>query len=102
MHADDRWFVGPDKCPRNSLKARVAAETHEPAKVDWPDDLPRIVSVDRYGNGMIELRASKTADSAAIRVNNDGLTKARTFPDRPEGQAFWYEKANGLVEPAVK
>lgn len=80
---------------------RVAAEAWSPAPTDWPDDLAKIVYVDHYGNGMTGLRASETEDAAVIRINNDDLTRARTFSDRARGQAFWYENANGLVEIAV-
>ncbi len=79
----------------------VAGEVWPPVQVDRPDDLAAIVYVDHYGNGMTGLRASETADTAVIRITDDNLTKARTFSDRPEGQAFWYENGNGLVEIAV-
>ena len=29
------------------------------------------------------------------------LERARTFGDRPPGEAFWYENSNGLAEIAV-
>jgi hypothetical protein len=29
------------------------------------------------------------------------LERERTFSDRPQGSAFWYENSNGLAEIAV-
>jgi len=34
-------------------------------------------------------------------VNGHSLQAARTFSDVGEGEAFWYENANGLVEFSV-
>ena len=36
-----------------------------------------------------------------LKVGEHLISWARTFSDVPEGQAFWYENANGLVEIAV-
>jgi len=68
---------------------------------DWPDDLAEIVYVDRYGNAMTGLRASVLASHARLVAGGRTLGRARTFSDRPEGGAFWYENANGLAEIAV-
>jgi S-adenosylmethionine hydrolase len=139
LHADDRWFVGPDNglfelirrrarsvtCERIAWRPehlsasfhgrdlfapvaanlamgkQVATSSWTSAHTGYPDDLAAIVYIDHYGNGMTGLRASGVPAAAAIRMGDDCLTKARTFSDRPEGQAFWYENANGLVEIAV-
>jgi len=34
-------------------------------------------------------------------VNGESVGRARVFSDVPEGQAFWYENSQGLVEIAV-
>lgn len=68
---------------------------------DWPDDLAEVVYVDRYGNAMTGLRAASLPPDAALVVSGRRLSRARTFSDRPPGEAFWYENANGLAEIAV-
>jgi S-adenosylmethionine hydrolase len=68
---------------------------------DWPDDLPAIVYIDRYGNAMTSLRAGGLPDGALLEVSGARLERARTFSDRAPGEAFWYENANGLLEIAV-
>lgn len=68
---------------------------------DWPDDLARIVYIDRFGNAMTGLRASTLGPDAALAVAGRLLPRARTFSDLPVGAPFWYENANGLAEIAV-
>jgi len=72
-----------------------------PIGTDWPDDLPRIVYVDRFGNAMTGLRAASLAPDAVLEAGGERLTRRRTFSDAAAGEAFWYENANGLVEIAV-
>lgn len=71
------------------------------ARSDWPEDLPAIVYVDRFGNGMTGLRAAVVDSKAVLLCNGHRLSWARTFSAVPVGTAFWYENANGLVEIAV-
>ena len=68
---------------------------------DWPDDLPRIIYIDHYGNAMTGLRASGLAPTARLTVGGRCLVRARVFADLPEGEPFWYENSNGLAEIAV-
>ena len=68
---------------------------------DWPDDLPRIIYIDHYGNAMTGLRASGLAPTAGLTVGGRSLPRARVFADVPEGEPFWYENSNGLAEIAV-
>jgi S-adenosylmethionine hydrolase len=76
-------------------------ERPSPASADWPDDLLEIVYVDDYGNAMTGLRAAQLPGEARLVVGDVRLPRARTFSDRPRGQGFWYENANGLVEISV-
>ncbi len=73
----------------------------EIVRPDWPDDLAEIVYVDVFGNAMTGVRASIVPADAEILVSEKRLPRANTFSDVSEGQAFWYENANGLVELAV-
>lgn len=68
---------------------------------DWPDDLPEIVYIDRYGNAITGMRALLLPGGASLTVAGRVLRRARTFSDVPEGEAFWYENSNGLAEIAV-
>ena len=68
---------------------------------DWPDDVPEIIYIDHYGNGITGLRAAALDRDRAVRLRGARLRHARTFSEAPPGQAFWYENANGLLEIAV-
>jgi len=92
------------------VAARLAAGTTTPAQLgvavpftprDWPDELARIVYVDRYGNAMTGIRAASLGEDAIIGLHGHSLTRARTFSEVPPGQGFWYENSSGLVELAV-
>ena len=67
----------------------------------WPEELPRIVYQDTYGNLMLGIRAEKIESATLISLGGQALSWARTFSAVPAGQAFWYENAFGLVEVAV-
>lgn len=71
------------------------------AHLDWPDDLPRIVYIDVYGNAMTGLRAARVPETALLIANGYELRYARTFGGAAEGEGFWYANSNGLVEIAV-
>jgi S-adenosyl-L-methionine hydrolase (adenosine-forming) len=68
---------------------------------DWPDDLPEIVYIDRFGNAMTGLRAARLPDQARLGAMGLDFARGRTFSDVPAGEAFWYENSNGLAEIAV-
>ena len=68
---------------------------------DWPDDLFRVVYIDRYGNAITGVRASTVDASQLLTVNGLQLGSAQTFGDVGVGDAFWYANSNGLVELAV-
>ncbi|MCH7888466.1 MAG: SAM-dependent chlorinase/fluorinase [Proteobacteria bacterium] len=68
---------------------------------DWPDDLPRIIYFDRFGNAMTGLRAAALTRGQTLEVNGRPLARARTFSDAPPGQPFWYENSSGLAAIAV-
>ena len=68
---------------------------------DWPDDLLRVVYIDRFGNAITGVRASGVGASQTLVVNGQKLKSAQTFGDVGVGEAFWYANSNGLVEFAV-
>jgi len=67
----------------------------------WPEDLAEIVYIDHFGNAVTGIRAAEISNERRLRLNQHIMPYARTFSAVPEGQAFWYENANGLVEIAV-
>jgi S-adenosylmethionine hydrolase len=71
------------------------------ADLSCPDDLPRILYIDHFGNAMTGVRASICGPGTVLRVQGQNLPRARTFCEVPPGQGFWYENANGLVEIVV-
>ncbi len=71
------------------------------AQPGWPDDVFRVVYIDRYGNAITGVRASRIDASQEVSVNGHRLKSARTFSDVAPGNAFWYENSNGLLEFAV-
>lgn len=76
----------------------------DPSALDrpaWPDDLPAIIYLDKYGNAMTGLRVSALKNASALSVRGALLNRGRTFSDCPEGHAFFYPNANGLFEIAV-
>ncbi len=68
---------------------------------DWPDDLARVVYLDKFGNALTGIRAAVMAQNTVMTVGEKRLTKAKTFSDVPPGEAIWYENSNGLAEIAV-
>ena len=68
---------------------------------DWPDDLPEVAYIDRFGNAMTGLRAARLPPRAQLAAAGRVLARGRTFSDVPAGEAFWYENSNGLAEIAV-
>jgi hypothetical protein len=78
-----------------------AAVTAPCARPEWPDELQRVVYIDRYGNAITGTRAGATTGTATLNINGHALSRARTFTDMPSGTAFWYANSSGLVEIAV-
>lgn len=70
-------------------------------QADWPDELFRVVYIDRFGNAITGVHASALTPGVSLEVNGQAVNMARTFSDVPPGEVFWYANANGLVEFAV-
>jgi len=65
------------------------------------DDLPEIIYVDHYGNAHTGIRARGVPREALLEAGARRLRYARVYSDVAEGEAFWYENSQGLVEIAV-
>ena len=77
----------------------VPAESVE--QPGWPNDLFRVVYVDRYGNAITGIRAGQLDATRVLHVNGHALHAQRTFSEVPAGTPFWYENSSGLIELAV-
>lgn len=64
-------------------------------------DLAQIIYLDHYGNAHTGLRASGAASRGLLEVGARKLGYARVFSEVAEGEAFWYENSQGLVEVAI-
>lgn len=68
---------------------------------DWPDDYPRIIYVDHFGNAMTGIRATSLDPSRSLEINGYEFSYARTFAAAPPTRGFWFANSNGLVEIAI-
>lgn len=68
---------------------------------DWPDELPRILYVDGYGNAITGIRGRTLSRQARLVANGVTIQGGRTFGDVANGTPLWYTNSNGLVEIAV-
>ncbi|MFQ5785386.1 MAG: S-adenosyl-l-methionine hydroxide adenosyltransferase family protein [Alphaproteobacteria bacterium] len=101
FHGRDLFAPAAGRLLRGDAVAGVSRDAASRPGSDWPDDLARIVYIDRFGNAMTGMRAKAVPAGKTIAVGNARLPRARTFADLSEGAAFWYENSNGLAEIAV-
>jgi S-adenosylmethionine hydrolase len=101
FHGRDLFAPVAAQVARGELPSHMPREATIGRRPDWPDDLPEIVYIDRYGNAMTGLRAARLPAGGRLTVCGRVLKRARTFSDVPPGDAFWYENSNGLAEIAV-
>ena len=101
FHGRDLFAPVAARLARGEAPPGEARDPAERLERSWPDDLPRIVYIDRFGNAITGLRAGVLATGAALIVKGQAIPRARTFAEVPPGQALWYENANGLAEVAV-
>ena len=101
FHGRDLFAPVAARLARGEAPPGEALDPAERLDQSWPDDLPRIVYIDRFGNAITGLRAGVLEAGAALVVKGQAIPRARTFSQVPPGEAFWYENANGLAEIAV-
>jgi S-adenosylmethionine hydrolase len=101
-------FHGRDLfAPVAALLARGEAPPGEPLpraavdREDWPDELARIVYIDRYGNAVSGHRADGVPGTTRISAGGREVAHGEIFAAVPRDTAFWYANANGLIEIAV-
>ena len=64
-------------------------------------DLPEIIYIDHYGNAHSGMRAGGIGRESSLIAGARRLPYARVFAEAAEGEAFWYENSQGLVEIAL-
>ena len=74
--------------------------TEPTRRPDWPDELDRVVHIDRYGNLLSGRRTATLPSGATLQIAAHAIANARTFGAVPEGALFWYGNSSGLVEIA--
>jgi len=67
----------------------------------WDGDWDALVYTDGFGNLISGRRGATAPGRGQLHVAGQPLARAEKFADVPEGTAFWYVNALGLVEVAV-
>ena len=101
FHARDVFAPLAARLARDGAFGAGPVATAACARPEWPDELQRVVYIDRYGNAVTGTRAAMVAGVATLRINGHAVPRARTFTDAEPGAAFWYANSSGLVELAV-
>lgn len=101
FHGRDLFAPVAAMLAANLARPDELGEPMPPARRNWPDELARIIYIDRYGNLITGVRAQALDAAATVIIAGRALKKARTFADNAVGEAFWYENSSGLVELAV-
>ena len=101
FHGRDVFAPNAARLARGLIPVGEVSEPVTLEMPDWPDDLGRVVYIDRFGNAVTGVRANKHAADAVLNAGDHVVKSARTFADVATGTAFWYENSNGLVEIAV-
>lgn len=101
FHGRDVFAPVAARLARGGPVAGEAAGVEGLLRPDWPDDLWRVLYIDRYGNAISGVRASGVDADTVFMLNGHAVRHARTFSDVSAGEAFWYANANGLLEFAV-
>lgn len=101
FHGRDLFAPVAARLARGDAPPGERADPGARRRPEWPDDLCKIVYIDRFGNAMTGLRAATLGDDHLLEAGGRCVRRARTFAEVPEGEGFWYENANGLAEIAV-
>jgi hypothetical protein len=101
FHGRDVFAPLAGRLARDGRYSGEELATTELDMPDWPDDLWRVVYIDRFGNAITGLRGSVIGPDVVFNVEGHPLQHARTFSEVDAGEAFWYENSSGLVEFAV-
>jgi len=101
FHGRDLFAPVAARLARGEAPPGTALPREAVDRADWPDELARIVYVDRYGNLVSGYRATGIPETATVGAGGQRVAHGDTFSAVPAGAAFWYANANGLIEIAV-
>ncbi|MEI6557795.1 MAG: SAM-dependent chlorinase/fluorinase [Rhodospirillaceae bacterium] len=101
FHARDLFAPVAARLARGEASPGIPLAPDSIARPTWPDELPRVVYIDGYGNAMTGLRAKTLGRTTTLEVHGRPVRRGRIFADVPPGECLWYANANGLVEIAV-
>ncbi len=101
FHARDLFAPVAARLARGEASPGVPLAPDTIARPNWPDELPRIIYIDAYGNAMTGLRAKSLGRTTTLAVNGRPIRRGRVFADVLPGECLWYANANGLAEIAV-
>lgn len=101
FHGRDLFAPVAAKLASNTLYPEWLGEAEPFAIADEADELAKVIYIDGFGNVMTGLRAYGIAIDRKIEAGGQQIGWARTFAEAGEGELFWYENANGLLELAV-
>jgi len=101
FHGRDLFAPVAARIARGEAPPGTACALQDRLLPGWPRDLAEIVYIDHFGNAITGIRASELSDERCLQLQDRRVVRGRTFSAVPEGQAFWYENANGLAEIAV-
>ncbi len=82
-------------------RSQLGERLDERPGAEWPDDVPRVLYVDHYGNAMTGIRGSAVSDEAILEAGELRFRGGETFADTPLGRPLWYRNSSGLVEVAI-
>jgi S-adenosylmethionine hydrolase len=101
FHGRDLFAPVAARLAAGSEQGLTPCVVDDPGPVQCPDDPPRVVYVDHFGNAMTGVRAATIPALAAVHAAGQRLSCASTFGSVAPGEAFWYANSIGLVEIAV-
>jgi S-adenosyl-L-methionine hydrolase (adenosine-forming) len=101
FHGRDLFAPVAARLARGESPGDLARPAALGRRSNWPDELPEIAYIDRFGNAMTGMRAAALPEGARLAVAGRALRRARTFSEVAPGEACWYENANGLAEISV-
>ena len=101
FHGRDLFCPLAAKLAAGKLRDSVPLKRGAMLGFDWPEELAKVIYVDRYGNLITGIRASNIGRGTRLRAGGREISYARTFCEVPLGEAFWYRDCFGLVELAV-
>ncbi len=101
FHARDLFAPIAARLARGEASPGVQLAPDSIARPNWPDELPRIIYIDAYGNAMTGLRAKTLGRNTLLEAAGRPIRRGRTFADVPPGECLWYANSNGLAEIAI-